>query len=98
MEDSIITLEGSLLLAINAKAPRNEGKNVLPMLRGTLMEEVKPSTISLRYFPLEMAFQCLAKDQRKSVLSKEECFQATFNFTRESFEAALKYLQAYLPL
>ena len=61
------------------------------------MEEVKklkPSKIPLRYVPLEMAFRRLAKDQRKSVLSKEECFQvaATFKFTRESFEAALKYL------
>ena len=36
----------------------------------------------------------MAKEQRKSVLSKEECFEvaATYNFTRESFEAALKYL------
>ena len=48
----------------------------------------------LRYIPLEMAFQRIAKEQRKSVMSKEECFEvaATYNFTRESFEAALKYL------
>ena len=55
---------------------------------------MKPSRIPLRYVPLEMAFRRLAKDQGKSVLSKEECFQIalTYNFTRESFEAALKYL------
>ena len=36
----------------------------------------------------------MAKEQRKSVLSKKECFEvaATYSFTQESFEAALKHL------
>ena len=87
----------SLLLAINAKNPGKEDEKVVSILRQKAMEElhkVKPVKIPLRYFPLEMAFQRMAKEQRKSVMSKEECFEvaATYNFTRESFEAALKYL------
>ena len=87
----------SLLLAINAKNPGKEDEKVVSILRKKAMEElhkVKPVKIPLRYFPLEMAFQRMAKEQRKSVMSKEECFRvaATYNFTRESFEAALKYL------
>ena len=87
----------SLLLAINAKNPGKEDEKIVSILRKKAMEElhkVKPVKIPLRYFPLEMAFQRMAKEQRKSVMSKEECFRvaATYNFTRESFEAALKYL------
>ena len=87
----------SLLLAINAKIPGKEDEKVVSILRKKAMEElhkVKPVKIPLRYFPLEMAFQRMAKEQRKSVMSKEECFEvaATYNFTQESFEAALKYL------
>ena len=87
----------SLLLAINAKKPGKEDEKIISILRKKAMEELhkmKPVKIPLRYFPLEMAFQRMAKEQRKSVMSKEECFEvaATYNFTRESFEAALKYL------
>ena len=87
----------SLLLAINAKEPGKEDEGVISILRKKVMEElhkVKPVKIPLRYIPLEMAFQRMAKEQRKSVMSKEECFEVavTYNFTRESFEAALKYL------
>ena len=97
MEDNIIVHGESLLLAINAKTPGKEDKKVVSILREKAMERlriVKPVKIPLRYIPLEMAFQRMAKEQRKSVLSKEECFEvaATYNFTRESFEAALKYL------
>ena len=87
----------SLLLAVNAKKPGREDQKVISVLRKKVMEElhkVKPVKIPLRYIPLEMAFQRMAKEQRKSVMSKEECFEvaATYNFTQESFEAALKYL------
>ena len=87
----------SLLLAINAKNPGKEDEKVISILRKKAMEELhkmKPVKIPLQYFPLEMAFQRMAKEQRKSVMSKEECFEvaATYNFTQESFEAALKYL------
>ena len=97
IEDNIIVREGSMLLAINAKTPGEEDKKVVSYLREKVLKELrkmKPVRIPLRYIPLEMAFQRMAKEQRKSVLSKEECFEvaATYNFTRESFEAALKYL------
>ena len=96
MEDNIVQGE-SLLLAVNVKTPGKEDQNVISVLREKAMKELrklKPVKIPLRYIPLEMAFQRMAKEQRKSVLSKEECFEvaATYNFTRESFEAALKYL------
>ena len=97
MEDNIIVQGDSLLLAVNVKTPGKEDQNVISVLREKAMEKLrklKPVKIPLRYIPLEMAFQRMAKEQRKSVLSKEECFEvaATYNFTRESFEAALKYL------
>ena len=87
----------SLLLAVNAKKPGKEDQKVISVLRKKVREElhiVKPVKVPLRYIPLEMAFQRMAKEQRKSVMSKTECFEvaATYNFTRESFEAALKYL------
>ena len=96
IEDNILQGE-SLLLAINAKAPSKEDKQVLSILRGKVLAELRkmnPVKIPLRYIPLEMCFQRMAKEQRKSVLSKEECFKvaSTYNFTHESFEAALKYL------
>ena len=98
MEDSIIVNGESLrLLAVNVKTPENEDEKVISILRKKTIAELhklKPKKIPLRYIPLEMAFQRMAKEQRKSVMSKEECFEvaATYNFTRESFEAALKYL------
>ena len=97
MEDNVVIQGESLLLAINAKTPGEEDKRVVSILREKVMVELrkmKSKKIPLRYIPLEMAFQRLAKEQRKSVLSKEECFEvaSTYNFTRESFEAALKYL------
>ena len=97
MEDSIVTFGESLLLAVNAKTPGEDDKKAIAALRRKIRDELrklKPSRIPLQYVPLEMAFRRLAKDQGKSVLSKEECFQIalTYNFTQESFEAALKYL------
>ena len=96
MEDNIVQGD-SLLLAVNVKTPGKEDQSVISVLREKAMKELrklKPVKIPLRYIPLEMAFQRMAKEQRKSVLSKEECFEvaATYNFTRESFDAALKYL------
>ena len=97
MEDNIIVDGESLLLAVNVKTPGNEDEKVISILREKAIVELrklKPTRVPLRYIPLEMAFQRMAKEQRKSVMSKEECFEvaATYNFTRESFEAALKYL------
>ena len=97
IEDNIMTIGESLLLAVNTKKPGDEDKEVISILKENMWEELqklKPSKIPLRYIPLEVAFQRMAKEQGKSVLSKEECFQvaATYNFTRDSFEAALKYL------
>ena len=97
MKDNIIIDGESLLLAVNVKTPGNEDEKVISILREKAIIELhksKPKKIPLRYIPLEMAFQRMAKEQRKSVMSKEECFEiaSTYNFTRESFEAALKYL------
>ena len=97
MEDNIIVHGESLLLAVNVKTPGKEDEKVISILREkaiTELRKLKPKKMPLRYIPLEMAFQRIAKEQRKSVMSKEECFEvaATYNFTRESFEAALKYL------
>ena len=97
MEDNIIVHGESLLLAVNVKTPGDEDETVISILRKKAMEELhklKPKKVPLRYIPLEMAFQRMAKEQGKSVMSKEECFEvaAIYNFTQESFEAALKYL------
>ena len=97
MEDNIIVDGESLLLAVNLKTPGKEDEKVISILREKAIIELhklKPENMPLRYIPLEMAFQRMAKEQRKSVMSKEECFEvaATYNFTLESFEAALKYL------
>ena len=99
MEDNIVTIGESMLLAVNVKKPGDEDKQVISILRKKMREELqklKPSKIPLRYIPLEMAFQRLAKEQGRSVLSKEECYQvaATYNFTRDSFKVALKYLHS----
>ena len=97
MEDNIIVHGESLLLAVNVKTPGKEDEKVISILREKAiveLQKLKPKKMPLRYIPLEMAFQRMAKEQRKSVMSKEECFEvaATYNFTQESFEAALKYL------
>ena len=97
MEDNIIVHGESLLLAVNVKTPGDEDETVISILRKKTREELrklKPKKVPLRYIPLEIAFQLMAKEQGKSVMSKEECFEvaATYNFTRESFEAALKHL------
>ena len=99
MKDNIMVTEESLLLAINAKTPGKDDQKIMSILREWILKElreIKPIKIPLRYSALEMAFRRLAKYQRKSILSKEECFQEAFvyNFTRESFEAALKYLHS----
>ena len=97
MEDYIITNEESLIHAVNVKSPRKEDKKVISKLREKIMTEVrkiKPERFPLRYIALELAFHRLAKEQQKSVMSKDDCYQVAvdYNFTRESFEAALKHL------
>ena len=63
----------------------------------TELQKLPRVRIPHRYFALEMAFQRLAKYQKKAILSKEDCFEEAdkFHFTRESFEDALQYLQAH---
>ena len=87
-----------LIFAINAKCPGDDDQAVLADLRYLMLLELQKLQrvrIPHRYFALEMAFQRLAKYQKKAILSKEECFkEATkFHFTRESFEDALQYLR-----
>ena len=99
MKGSVISCTSeSLLFAINAICPGDDDQAVLSNMRQLLLDEllkVPRVMIPLRYFGLEMAFQRLAKYQKKAILSKEECFKeaTTFHFTRESFEDALKYLK-----
>ena len=74
MEVNIVQGE-SLLLAISVKNPGKEDEKVVSVLRKKAMEElhkVKSVKIPLRYIPLEMAFQGMAKEQRKSVMNKEK--------------------------
>ena len=90
----------SLIFAINAKCPGDDDQAVLSDLRCLLLCELQKLPrvrIPHRYFALEMAFQRLAKYQKKAILSKEECFEEAtkFHFTRESFEDALQYLRAH---
>ena len=97
MEDYIITNEGSLIHAVNVKSPGKEDKEVISKLRKKILTElrkIKPERFPLRYIPLELAFHRLAKEQQKSIMSKDDCYQVAvdYNFTRESFEAALKHL------
>ena len=88
MEDNIIIHGESLLLAVNVKTPGKEDEKMIPILREKAIEELRK--LKLKKMPLQQ----MAKEQYKSVMSEEECFEvaATFNFTRESFEAALKLL------
>ena len=97
IEDYIITNEESLIYAVNVKSPGKEDKKVISKLREKIMIElrkVKPERFPLRYIALELAFHRLAKEQQKSIMSKDDCYQVAvdYNFTRESFEAALKHL------
>ena len=90
----------SLIFAINAKCPGDGDQAVLADLRYLMLRELQKLPrvrIPHRYFALEMAFQRLAKYQKKAILSKEECFKeaTNFHFTRESFEDALQYLVAH---
>ena len=90
----------SLIFAINAKCPGDDDQAVLADLRYLMLcelQKLQRVRIPYRYFALEMAFQRLAKYQKKAMLSKEECFkEATkFHFKRESFEDALQYLRAH---
>ena len=99
IEDNVIIHGDSMLLAVNVRIPGNDDEEVMSILRKkaiTELRKLKPKTMPLRYITLETAFLQMAKEQQKSVLSKYECFEvaATYNFSQESFESALKYLHA----
>ena len=100
MKDSIVYADaskGELLFAINAKQPGDVDREVISTVRELMIKELQKlprEKIPLQYFVLENEFLRRAKYQKKGVLSKEECFEiaASYHFTRENFEAALKYL------
>ena len=100
LKQSILYYEHSneeLLFGVNVKAPEDIDRKMIGCVRERMIKELRKlpqEKIPLKYFALENAFLRLAKYQRKGVLSKEDCFQeaAAFHFTKESFEAALKYL------
>ena len=86
-----------LLFCVNVKTPENDDRKMIGYVRQLMIKELQKlpqQKIPLQYFALENAFLRLAKYQRKGILSKEECFReaAAYHFTKESFEAALKYL------
>ena len=101
MRDNVISYKGdSLIFPINAVHPGDDDEAVLDVLRQLIMNELQklPQTpIPLRYFALESAFQRLAKEKNKGILSLEECFEEAeaLHFTREGFMDALRYLSAH---
>ena len=100
LKRSILYYEQSnedLLFCVNVKTPENEDRRMIGYVRQMMIKELHKlprQKIPLQYFALENAFLRLAKYQNKAILSKEECFReaAAYHFTRESFDAALKYL------
>ena len=102
VKDSIIYCDDSLkelLIAVNVKTPGGDDKKTICDIRKMMIKELQrlpKRRIPLRYFALEMAFLRLGKYQHKAVLSKEECFKeaAAYHFSKESFDAALKYLHS----
>ena len=88
-----------LLFCVNVKTPENYDRKMIGYVRQMMIKELQKlprQKIPLQYFALENAFLRLAKYQHKAILSKEECFReaAAYHFTKESFDAALKYLHA----
>ena len=86
-----------LLFAVNVKIPENEDRQMIGYVRQMMIKELHKlpqQRIPLQYFALENAFLRLAKYQHKAILSKDDCFReaAAYHFTKESFNAALKYL------
>ena len=86
-----------LLFAVNVKTPENEDRQMIGYVRQMMIKELHKlpqQRIPLQYFALENAFLRLAKYQHKAILSKDDCFReaAAYHFTKESFNAALKYL------
>ena len=102
MRDSIIYCDESLkelLFAVNVKTPGDDDRKTIGHVREMMIKELQKlprRRIPLQYFALENAFLRLARYQHKAVLSKEECFNeaAAYHFTRESLEAALKFLHS----
>ena len=97
MKDNIIYNGESLLFAINAKIPGNDDRKLMDNLRQRMIKELQKipkKKIPLRYFSLEIAFQRLAKYQRRAVLSIDECLKeaTAYHFTRESLDDVLQYL------
>ena len=101
MRDNVISYKGdSLIFPINALNPGDDDEAVLDVLRQLIMNELQklPQTpIPLQYFALESAFQRLAKEKNKGILSLEECIKEAeaLHFTREGFMDALRYLNAH---
>ena len=86
-----------LLFGVNVKTPEDIDRKMIGYVRQKMIIELQKlpqQRIPLQYFALENAFIRLAKYQHKAILSKSECFReaAAYHFTKESFEAALKYL------
>ena len=100
LKDSILYADHSekeLIFAVNVKTPGNHDRKEIGHVRKMIVREllkIPRKPLPLRYFALENTFLRLAKYKRKGMLSKEECLKeaSRFHFTRESLDAALKYL------
>ena len=99
MKDNIIYNGESLLFPINAKTPGNNDRKIMGNLRLMMIKELRKlpkKKIPLRYFSLEIAFQRLARDQQRAILSIDECLNEAkpYQFTSESLDDVLQYLHS----
>ena len=99
MKDNIIYNWESLLFPINAKTPENDDRKLMGDLRQVMIKELlklPKKKIPLRYFSLENAFQRLAKYQRRTILSIDECLKeaTAYHFVKESLDDAIQYLHS----
>ena len=84
------------IFPLNAKSPGDEEQKVAEEIRKliTPMCTAEPDEIPLRWYCLELKLQEIAQALGRGVMSKDECFAVarTLRFDKESFEAALQYL------
>lgn len=85
-----------LIFPLNAKLPGEKDWEVAREIRKVITSvcTAKPDEIPLRWYCLELKLQEIALALGRGVMSKDECFAVarTLHFDRESFQAALHYL------
>ena len=85
-----------LIFPLNAKSPGMDEWKIAEEIRKIIMLKcaTEPDDVPLRWYCLELKLQEIAQALGRDVMSKEECFTValTLHFDRESFEAAVEYL------